>query len=221
MPSGTRTEALDDETLPLLKRSGCQDITYAPESGSPFVLEAMDKRISKSEMLASMRSCHAAGIVAKANIILGHPDEKRRHVLETLGFIVQIALAGVEDLMVSEVSPYPGTVVFDRLLAEGRIRMDDEYFRSLSFMTSLGTSNSHTHYGRTELQFYRLFAWSLFYSLSYAIRPARIARLARDLGGGYGSTRLSKGLINLSRRRRNLRAGGQIDAAVKAPVSVG
>ena len=126
-----------------------------------------------------------------------------------------------EDLMVSEVSPYPGTVVFDRLLAEGRIRMDDEYFRSLSFMTSLGTSNSHTHYSRTELQFYRLFAWSLFYSLSYAIRPARIARLARDLGGGYGSTRLSKGLINLSRRRRNLRAGGQIDAAVKAPASVG
>jgi radical SAM superfamily enzyme YgiQ (UPF0313 family) len=73
MPSGTRSEVLDDETLPLLKRSGCQDITYAPESGSPHILEAMDKRISKTEMLESMRRCHAAGIVTKANIILGHP----------------------------------------------------------------------------------------------------------------------------------------------------
>jgi hypothetical protein len=37
-------------------------------------------------------------------------------VLETLGFIVQIALTGVEDLMVTGISPYPGTVIFDRLL---------------------------------------------------------------------------------------------------------
>jgi radical SAM superfamily enzyme YgiQ (UPF0313 family) len=213
MPSGTRSEVLDEETLPLLKRSGCRDITYAPESGSPHILEAMDKRISKKDMLASMRRCHAAGIVTKANIIFGHPDERRRHVLETLGFIVQIALTGVEDLMVTEISPYPGTVIFDRLLAEGRIRMDDEYFRSLSFMTSLGTSSSYARYSRAELQMFRLVAWVLFYSLSHAVRPVRIARMARDFGVGYGSTRLSKGLINMSKRRRSLRSARAIEAA--------
>ena len=34
LPSGTRSEALDEEVLRLLVRSGCTNITYAPESGS-------------------------------------------------------------------------------------------------------------------------------------------------------------------------------------------
>lgn len=221
MPSGTRSEVLDAETLDLLRRSGCQDITYAPESGSDFILERMEKRISKPKMLDSMRACHEVGITAKANIILGHPEETRRHVAETYRFIFQVALTGVEDLMVSEISPYPGSEIFDGLVADGRIAMDDEYFRSLSFMTSLGTSNSYCRYSRRELQLYRLGAWVMFYAVSYLTRPRRIVRLLSDLASGHGSTRLAKGLINLGRRRANLRSAGDPAPVAKLPVGSG
>jgi len=206
MPSGTRSEALDEETLTLLKRSGCADITYAPESGSDDVLRIMKKKISKPAMLDSMRACHRAGIVAKANIILGYPEETRRHVLETYRFIVAIAMAGVEDLMVTGLSPYPGSAVFDQLTAEGRITMDEEYFHNLSQMSSLDSSVSYSHhYGTRELQLFKLGGWVLFYSFSLLLRPRRIAVLLRDLARGNGTTRLSKGLLSLFRRRRNLR----------------
>jgi len=205
MPSGTRSEVLDHETLTLLKESGCQDITYAPESGSTHILHAMKKRASKRRMLRSMRACHQVGIAAKANIILGHPEETRRHVVETYAFILRMAMAGIDDLMVTEICPYPGTAVFEQLVKDGRITMDETYFRNLSFMTSLGTSASYAHYSRAELQLFRLMAWAMFYSFSHAIRPQRLVTLIRDLARGHGSTRFSKGLINLARRRRSLR----------------
>jgi len=34
LPSGTRSEAIDDEVVDRLWRSGCRNMNYAPESGS-------------------------------------------------------------------------------------------------------------------------------------------------------------------------------------------
>ena len=38
LPSGTRTEAIDGEVASLLYRSGCRNMSYSPEGGSPAVL---------------------------------------------------------------------------------------------------------------------------------------------------------------------------------------
>ena len=57
LPSGTRSEAIDGEVAKLLFRSGCRNMTYAPESGSPRVLTFIKKRVKVSNMLDSMRAC--------------------------------------------------------------------------------------------------------------------------------------------------------------------
>ena len=44
LPSGTRSEVLDEEVLTLLKQTGCDYIAYAPESGSPATLNRIKKR---------------------------------------------------------------------------------------------------------------------------------------------------------------------------------
>ena len=44
MPAGTRSEALDDETLGLMVLSGQHMISYAPESGSTITLQKIKKR---------------------------------------------------------------------------------------------------------------------------------------------------------------------------------
>src|SRR5262249_38566659 len=38
LPTGTRSEVLDEEVLAALYRTGCRNICYAPESGSPETL---------------------------------------------------------------------------------------------------------------------------------------------------------------------------------------
>ena len=45
LPSGTRSEALDEEVLGAMVASGCEAIVYAPESGSPRTLARVKKRV--------------------------------------------------------------------------------------------------------------------------------------------------------------------------------
>ena len=50
LPSGTRSEALDADTLGMLKRTNCNYLVYAPESGSPDTLEKIKKRIDLGKL---------------------------------------------------------------------------------------------------------------------------------------------------------------------------
>jgi radical SAM superfamily enzyme YgiQ (UPF0313 family) len=61
LPSGTRSEALDAEVLDRLYRSGCYELTYAPESGSPETLKRIKKQVKLPKMLASMRAASKRG----------------------------------------------------------------------------------------------------------------------------------------------------------------
>ncbi|MBF0196203.1 MAG: radical SAM protein, partial [Planctomycetes bacterium] len=45
LPSGTRSEALDEETLNYLYQIKCHDMVYAPESGSEKTLQQIKKKI--------------------------------------------------------------------------------------------------------------------------------------------------------------------------------
>src|SRR5262249_30343830 len=134
IPSGTRSEALDAEVLGLMVRSGCTNFTYAPESGDEDVLRRIKKRIHKDRMLDSMRAAVRAGCNVKANFILGFPDETRAAVLRTFGFLAQMAVAGVHDVSIAPLRPYPGSEIFRDLQAQGVIPtpLDDAYYRSLA-----------------------------------------------------------------------------------------
>src|SRR5581483_8270975 len=80
LPSGTRSEAIDGEVAQLLFRSGCRNISYAPESGAPSVLARIKKKIKLPAMKESMRGAIRAGINVKANIIIGFPHETHREI---------------------------------------------------------------------------------------------------------------------------------------------
>ena len=63
LPSGTRSEALDEETLSLLKQTGCTYICYAPESGSPRTLELIKKQVSLPRLIASVKAARRLGLL--------------------------------------------------------------------------------------------------------------------------------------------------------------
>ena len=54
LPSGTRSEAIDDEVSRLLYESGCRNMSYAPESGSPEVLKRIKKVVKLDKLEASV-----------------------------------------------------------------------------------------------------------------------------------------------------------------------
>lgn len=202
LPSGTRSEALDAEVLSAMYRSGCRNVSYAPESGSLRTLKSILKKVKLDRMLTSMRDAVAAGLNVKANIVIGFPDEDRDDLRETLRFIGRMAEAGVHDVSVWTFSPYPGSQLFDELREAGKLGpLDDDYFTSLLSYSDLGGAVSYNEaLSSTELQRWRLLGLSLFYLQSYARHPSRPLRSARNILRSSYESRMEMSLSNLLRR---------------------
>ena len=134
MPSGTRSEALDVDVLEALVEAGCANITYAPESGDPATLDRIKKRVDLDRMVVSMRLAVRAGCNVKANMIFGLPGETRGSILRSFRFLARMAVAGVHDISIAPLKPYPGSELFRELQSAGLIPdpLDDTYYRGLA-----------------------------------------------------------------------------------------
>lgn len=208
LPSGTRSEAIDDEVAQHLYAAGCRNLSYSPESGSPTVLERIKKKIKTDSVVASIRGCVRAGLNVKCNIMLGFPGETWREVFQSYVFIVRMALAGAHDLSVWAFSPYPGSELFADLMKAGRIKIDDAYFDSLrSYADASRTVSYSENIPDRTLKRLRFVGLSLFYGTSWLRYPWRPFRMVRNVLRGTQESRAEMGLANLLRRRR-LKQGG-------------
>ena len=199
MPAGTRSEALNDETLGLMVLSGQRYISYAPESGSAITLQKIKKKIKIERMKKSISSALSKNMNVKLNLMMGFPHETHRELFRTLIFIKDAAVMGVNDVYVACFAPYPGSELFEQLYANGQIPdMNDEYFLKLTSYSDMRHSYSYSsHVGNRMLTFYRLGGMLMFYIISYTFHPKRLFRLFTNLINRREESRLDMALIQL------------------------
>ncbi len=203
LPSGTRSEAIDDEVAALLYKSGCRNLSYAPESGSPGVLARIKKKVKIDRMLESIRSSRAAGLNLKANIMLGFPGETWREVGETFRFIAQMAIAGVHDLSIWGFSPYPGTELYDQIAGSRTVTLDDDFYDSLRSYTDASRTVSYSeHITDSQLKTLRFLGQAMFYLIAWTVRPWRPFGMVWRVVNGRQESRAEMALINMLRKRR-------------------
>lgn len=215
IPAGTRSEAIDVEVATWLRRAGCTNLAYAPESGSPALLARVRKKISLETMKRSMRDAVAAGLRVKANLIVGFPDETPAEAAETVHFCRELARIGIDDVNVTPFCPYPGSEDFRALVARGRIgRLDDAYFDALGCYSDLSASASWSdHLDERAIARFRWQAMAEFYGRSFVHRPQRALEVARSVVTGRQETRLDKAVHDLVTRHP---AGRGVVRAVRA-----
>ncbi len=102
---------IDRETLAAMRDSGCDMIFVGAESGSQRMLDLMDKRNKVENNAAFIRACNELGIQTWCNIMVGYPGETRRDMEMSLDFV---AAARPSRVCVSQVTPFPGTHLWDR-----------------------------------------------------------------------------------------------------------
>lgn len=203
LPSGTRSEAIDDEVAALLYKSGCRNMSYSPESGSPGVLERIKKKIHVDAVVKSIASAYQQKMNVKCNIIFGFPGETLKEVFESYRFIARIAWAGAYDISVWAFSPYPGSELFEQISGTGRIVMNDAYYDSLrSYADPSKTVSYSEHFGDGTLKVLRLIGTVIFYLTAWGRRPYRPFRIVWNLINGVQESRAEMGLYNLIRRAR-------------------
>jgi anaerobic magnesium-protoporphyrin IX monomethyl ester cyclase len=210
-PSGTRSEILDDEILGLLKKIGTSYIVYAPESGSEQTLKNIKKRISLTRVLASIDAARKVGIKARANFIIGFPDETRWDIYKTLWVALKCVIRGVDDVQPYLFNPYPGSELFNGFLATKQVTLDDHYYLSISSQNSdifnLTPLTFNKHMSAWELGLYRMVMALSCYALSYLLYPSRIMRSVRNIRSGERADTVFESRLRAAlNRKKNNRA---------------
>src|SRR5262245_18459939 len=164
LPSGTRSEAIDDEVAALLRASGMISMAYAPESGSEETRRYIKKKMRTDRLFDSIRAAAAADLNVTTYVVIGFPHDRRAHMRETLAFARQIARAGVTDLGTGYYMALPGTELFRTLQAAGRIGLNRRYFQHRQEGLALVPAASYCDtMGRAELCWWKLRFTAAFY----------------------------------------------------------
>ena len=182
LPVGTRSEALDDETLQAIYDTGCRFITYAPESGNEKTLKIIKKKVKIDRLTKSVKSAVKIGHTVRLNFIIGFPHETFFDCIKTALFGIYCAVKfGVSDINYAVFAPYPGSELFEKLKKEKKFKVDDNYFKKLLIQFDLTKGNSYCQKvsGKT-LMVLRFLAFSLSYITIYISRPKRIFRLLKN-----------------------------------------
>lgn len=207
MPSGTRSEVFDAEVAELLYRSGCRALAFAPESGSPRILENIKKQVDIPALIEAARTAIEKGFIVSCFFVIGFPSETRESLRQTMSLIRRLALSGIHDVAVTKFVPYPGSALFRQLQEAGQIQLDDEFFVSpMDFYTTRAPSYAPAISSR-RLYFTMLWMFTNFYVISFLRRPFRVARILwRAITEKTEETRYAKWLVDVLYTRRHWRA---------------
>lgn len=207
LPAGTRSEAIDEQVAKALRLSGCTDVTYAPESGSERMLDLVKKKVSLRKMLKSMSYANKEGLHIFINMILGLPDEKHSDVWKTAWFMIRCSWVGVHELGTAKFHPYPGSVLFERLVKEGKIDLstDDFFLNAISIAAWKRSDYYNNNIKDIYYRFYFPLMYLTFYFTNFLFRPSRLWDILKNIVKMDYSTRSERALIKMLHRKFGLK----------------
>jgi anaerobic magnesium-protoporphyrin IX monomethyl ester cyclase len=124
-----RANLIDEEGMRLARQAGCRSIALGVESGSERMRrEFLGRPMSDADLERAFRLCHEAGIAPMSFNMVGTIGEGPEDVLATAKLNARLGPSG--GVQVSIFYPYPGTELYDRAKAEGRLtgRSLESYF---------------------------------------------------------------------------------------------
>jgi radical SAM superfamily enzyme YgiQ (UPF0313 family) len=146
----TRVDVLGDELLREMRLAGCERLSLGVESGSQPILDAIDKKITVDEILASSALAKKYGIKLRYYMMVGNRGETRSTFAETLAFLER---AKPHQYIFAALSVYPGTRDYDLACEAGWL--DAEFYFERDFQelkTTFDASDEDTDYFRDWFQ---------------------------------------------------------------------
>lgn len=106
-----KSQLFNDEQAAAMYRAGFRWILTGFESGSPRILQNINKRATREENTRCVEIARRHGLKVKALMSIGHPGESERTILETRDWLLE---ARPDDFDVTIITTYPGTPYYDR-----------------------------------------------------------------------------------------------------------
>jgi len=117
---------VDVDILKKIRNSGCRELFIGIESGSPEILEKINKKNDISTILESLEKVFSSGIDVKGYFILGFPDESEIQMRETINLAQKIKDLAMKyktkfRTSVFQYRPYLGTLLCDEIIRVRKI----------------------------------------------------------------------------------------------------
>ncbi len=150
-----RANEVDEEILPLMKKAGCQTIYIGIESGSPRILELVNKKINIEETRRGIESIKKSGISVTGSFILGLPTETKEEIDRTIDLALSLPLDGVSFFTFT---PYPNTRLRDIAFQHGTVSENwKDYSGHPGVLPFVANGMSEEYLLNTQAQAYRRF----------------------------------------------------------------
>lgn len=111
-----KSQLFTDGQAEAMYRAGFRWILTGFESGSPRILENINKRATREENTRCVEIARRAGLKVKALMSIGHPGESIETLNETEGWLLENK---PEDFDITIITPYPGSPYYDDATQEG------------------------------------------------------------------------------------------------------
>jgi anaerobic magnesium-protoporphyrin IX monomethyl ester cyclase len=146
----TRVDVLGDELLREMRLAGCERLSLGVESGSQRILDAIDKKITPDEILASTELAKKYGIKVRYYMMVGNRGETRETFDETLAFLER---AKPHQYLFAALSVYPGTRDYDLACEAGWLDAELYFERDFQELkTTFDASEEDTDFFRDWFQ---------------------------------------------------------------------
>jgi radical SAM superfamily enzyme YgiQ (UPF0313 family) len=203
LPTGTRCEVVDDQVAPLLWKSGCRSLSYAPESGSERTRKLIKKRMKSQSLMQALRVSLDHGLNVSVLLVIGFPHDESADLRETAKLVRRLARMGVHDIACAFFFPIPGSELYRDLLESGRISLSDEFLMTPTFVHEVWLSadrNYCENLSAAQLTLHKYWIVANFYLTSFLCHPGRIVRLVADVIRGREGSKMGT-FLNETRRR--------------------
>jgi radical SAM superfamily enzyme YgiQ (UPF0313 family) len=166
--AGTKAETLkNQESIIKLKQSGCDYISFSPESGSNKIKKSIGKRFDNNHALNLVQWCKRAGIETQACFVLGMPSENFIDRLFSLFLSLKLTARGLSEIAVFIITPIAGSKIYDKNLIKNVNNSN------ISF-----SPNWRSDY--FKLNFFRIIMYLSFLLLKFIKSPRRLIKSIRN-----------------------------------------
>lgn len=107
----------EDEFVELLKASGCYLLCFGGESGSDRILDYLDKKLHRQQIIESVKKARDHQLRIQISFMCGFPGETQEDISSTLSLIDEIkrVYPSTEINGFFVYTPYPGSALFDEV----------------------------------------------------------------------------------------------------------
>jgi len=129
-PNGLRADLIDADVVEAMRAAGTFFVRYALETASPRLQQAIGKNLRLAQAYDAIEMTAAAGIFVGVFNMLGFPDETEPEMLETVHRASQTSAIFSHYF---QVTPYPGTKLYEQALHAGLLPEGSDLLTTLSF----------------------------------------------------------------------------------------